>query len=168
MKYMAKKRSLLLLASLLVIFASCSTFLFQPVKKQIVGTWISDPVLSTTNPDTWTFSSNGTCTLVFHDYAVNGSDSTSIYGGPGYSSIFYEPGGKRGGDTTLSNVPYSITSSAGRYYLNIDAYATLMGYATNQFRFIIISVNSKSMYLESQILYNPAQTGYIQISFSKQ
>ena len=150
------KRKLLLLASLLVIFASCSTFLFEPVSKKIVGTWVADPVLVASNPDTWTFNSDGTCTLAFHAYGKYGD------------SIYYEPANKHGLDTALTNVPYTISSSAGRYYLNIDAYATLMGYATNQFRFIVISVNSKEMYLESQILYNPAQIGYIQISFSKQ
>jgi hypothetical protein len=154
MKYISKHHNLLVVALLLVVFSSCTTFLFQPVKTQIVGTWVADPVLS--NPDTWTFTSSGTCTLVFHASGVNGD------------SIFYEPATKSGGDTTLTNVPYSITSSTGRYYLNIDAYATLMGYAADQFRFIIVKVNSKEMYLESQILYGPSQTGYIQISFSKQ
>ena len=156
MKLLYKHRSLSLIVVLIVIFSSCSTFLFQPVKKQIVGTWIADPVLSPT-PDTWVFNSDGTCTLSFHptDPLVD-------------TNVYYEPTSKKGGDTTILNAPYSISSSAGRYYLNIDAYANLMGYASNQFRFIIISVNSKSLYLESQILYSPAQKGYIQVSFSKQ
>ena len=154
MKYLVKYRTLLVIAALLVIFSSCSTFLFEPVSKKIVGTWVADPVVSPT-PDTWTFNSNGTCTLSFH--------ATTD------SNVFFEPGTKHvGADTTLSNIPYSVTSSLGRYYLNIDGYANLMGYASNQFRFIVIRVNATEMYLESQILFNPAQVGYIQISFSKQ
>jgi hypothetical protein len=156
MKYITKHHNLLVITLLLVVFSGCTTFLFQSVKTQIVGTWQSDPVLS--NPDTWTFNNDGTCTLVFHAYITKG----------GADSIFYEPASKQNTDTTLSNVPYTITSSTGRYYLTIDAYATLMGYAADQFRFIIVKVNSKEMYLESQILYAPAQTGYIQISFTKQ
>lgn len=153
MKFFNKHHNLIVIALLLVVFTSCSTYLFQPVKSQIVGTWYSDPVISP-NPDTWTFSSNGTCTLTFNAY-VDSIDS----------NLFFEPHIAK--DTTLVNVPYSISSSLGRYYLNIDAYANIMGYASNQFRFIIVKVNSKEMYLESQILYNPAQTGYIQISFTK-
>ena len=164
MKHLNRPNNIVLVVFLLVIFSSCSTFLFQPVKKQIVGTWIADPVIGA-NPDTWTFNSDGTCTLVFN--ALYNSNGQYVP-----DSVFYAPGNATNGsgfgnDTTLSNVAYTISSSAGRYYLNIDAYATLMGYATNQFRFIIVKVNSTQMYLESQILYNPSQIGYIQIGFTK-
>ncbi len=141
---------------LFALFSGCTTSLFQSVKTQIVGTWASDPIVSAT-PDTWSFNSNGTCTLSF--YAANTADGTNEV---------YSPAAGNDKDTVLQNVPYSITSSTGTYYLTIDAYANAMGYASNQFRFIIVTLNSKTMYLESQILYNPAQTGYIQIELNKQ
>jgi hypothetical protein len=156
MKYIRKH--LINLAAIVLLFATfsgCTTSLFQSTKTQIVGTWQSDPIISPT-PDTWSFNSNGTCTLTFH--LVNDADTTNE---------IYSPAARFDHDTTLTNVPYTITGST-TYYLTIDAYAEAIGYQANQIRFIIVTLNSKTMYLESQILYNPVQTGYMQISLSKQ
>jgi hypothetical protein len=148
------------LAAIILLFATfsgCTTSLFQNTKSQIVGTWQSDPIVSST-PDTWSFNSNGTCTLSFHAVNTTGESGANVY----------SPAARGDSDVTLTNVPYTITSSTGTYYLTIDAYAESMGYQANQIRFIIVTLNSSTMFLESQILYDPVQTGYIQVSLSKQ
>jgi hypothetical protein len=145
---------------LFAIFSGCTTSLFQSPKSQIVGTWESDPIIAGNTPDTWSFNSNGTCTLSFH--VANTGDSTITTGAEIYSPAYHYDK-----DTTLTNVPYSISGSS-TYYLTIDAYAEALGYSANQFRFMIVTLNSKTMYLEGQTLFNPVQTGYIQVSLSKQ
>src|SRR5689334_16109644 len=145
MTFLTKYRHIFITLSLLVILSSCTTYWFQPVKKQIIGKWIAEPLTNPAKPDEFIFNSDGTCSIYFN--------SNAFYSTP---------------DDTILNAPYSIEHKLIYDYVIIDALATHLGFKTDQLRWIIVKVNSSELYLESQILYDPAQIGFIQIQFTKE
>jgi len=139
------KISLMLMIFIGLSFLGCHTYVFQPVKKQIVGTWIKSPQDSTLHQE-WTFTDDGKLFIVDVQPGISARDTA------------------RDCDS-LTFVSWQVENKITKHYLYTDTYDAFCSLETPP-RWLVIKVNKKELYLSSE--ENKKIKGSWQYGFVKQ
>lgn len=142
-----RKYSWIIAILTMIFFGSCHTYVWQSVKKQIVGKWQrSGP--DTSKAEIWEFGSDGHL-VISYKYKIGTQDTTVILN-------FINPST----NDTLPYVSYSVANKVSKNYVYTDAW-----FGNSEYRWLVIKLNKKFMYLESE--YKKKTKGTFQIGFKK-
>jgi hypothetical protein len=117
-----------ILVSILVLWG-CHTWVFQPVKKQIVGTWIISPVSDNVQTE-WTFTDDGKLYIV-KNYPVGNPDTVIAC------------------DSTLY-AGWHIENKVTKHYLYTDNWEGFCKVGDTNPRWLIIKLNGENLYISSE------------------
>ena len=112
----------------MTVISACNTYLFESVKKRIIGKWLlSDS--DTAKIETWEFKSDGTLEIVINN---NIKLYTSVTSGD-----------------SLPYIEWTVENKITKHYLYTDSWWG----STNQEeypRWLVVKVNKKKLYLSSE------------------
>ncbi len=114
---------------ILIFLSGCHTYFFQPVEKQIIGTWIKSPQAYGVVEE-WTFDEDNTLRIREYTYGVLTDDKKDHAGDREY-------------------IEWKIQNKITKHHLYTDNYLPFTINADVQPKWLIIKVNKSELYLSS-------------------
>ena len=115
------------------LFFSCHTYFFQPVKKQLEGTWIKSP-LDAAKQEEWTFTDDGKLYIVNYDIDFPNTTRDTTYSCK---------------DGTKDYIDWQIENKVTKHFLYTDEWPPFCSAETNA-KWLIIKLNKSILYMSSQ------------------